>query len=50
MKKYFTKSLWLIIAALLVVSCSKEDGVMDSSRGHKTKRIFKREAENDGRT
>ena len=31
MKKYFTKSLWLIIAALLVVSCSKEDGVMDSS-------------------
>ena len=31
MKKYLTKSLWLIIAALLVVSCSKEDGVMDSS-------------------
>ena len=31
MKKYFTKSLWLIIAALLVVSCSKEEGVMDSS-------------------
>lgn len=31
MKKYFIKSLWLIIAALLVVSCSKEDGVMDSS-------------------
>lgn len=31
MKKYFTKSLWLISAALLVVSCSKEDGVMDSS-------------------
>ena len=31
MKKYFTKSLWLVIAALLVVSCSKEDGVMDSS-------------------
>lgn len=31
MKKYFTKSLWLIIAVLLVVSCSKEDGVMDSS-------------------
>lgn len=31
MKKYFTKGLWLIIAALLVVSCSKEDGVMDSS-------------------
>lgn len=31
MKKYFTKSLWLIIAALLIVSCSKEDGVMDSS-------------------
>ena len=31
MKKYFTKSLWLIITALLVVSCSKEDGVMDSS-------------------
>lgn len=31
MKKYFTKSLWLIIAALLVVSCSKEDGMMDSS-------------------
>lgn len=31
MKKYFTKSLWLIIAALLVVSCRKEDGVMDSS-------------------
>lgn len=31
MKKYFTKSLWLIIAALLVVSCSKEDGVMESS-------------------
>lgn len=31
MKIYFTKSLWLIIAALLVVSCSKEDGVMDSS-------------------
>ena len=31
MKKFFTKSLWLIIAALLVVSCSKEDGVMDSS-------------------
>lgn len=31
MKKYFTKSLWLIIAALLVVSCCKEDGVMDSS-------------------
>lgn len=30
-KKYLTKSLWLIIAALLVVSCSKEDGVMDSS-------------------
>ena len=31
MKKYLTKSLWLIIAALLVVSCSKEEGVMDSS-------------------
>ena len=31
MKKYLTKSLWLIIAALLVVSCSKEDGVMDTS-------------------
>lgn len=31
MKKFLTKSLWLIIAALLVVSCSKEDGVMDSS-------------------
>lgn len=31
MKKCLTKSLWLIIAALLVVSCSKEDGVMDSS-------------------
>ena len=31
MKKYLTKSLWLIIAALLVVSCNKEDGVMDSS-------------------
>lgn len=31
MKEYFTKSLWLIIAALLVVSCNKEDGVMDSS-------------------
>lgn len=31
MKKYLTKSLWLIIASLLVVSCSKEDGVMDSS-------------------
>ena len=31
MKKYLTKSLWLIIAALLVVGCSKEDGVMDSS-------------------
>lgn len=41
MKKYFTKSLWLIIAALLVVSCSKEDGVMDSlSRSDKLEVSF----------
>ena len=30
-KKYLTKSLRLIISALVVVSSSKEDGVMDSS-------------------
>lgn len=34
----------------LVFSFEDIDRIMERSRGHKTKRIFKREPENDGRT
>lgn len=43
-------TVWMLLAAMLVFFMQPGFALCEAGRGHKTKRIFKREPENDGRT